>query len=42
MKELSILPDKYLTRPTLDDDDKNEEKVMDTVTQEITKVNESF
>ena len=38
MKELALLHDKYLTRPTLDDDDKKEEKLMDALTQEITKV----
>jgi hypothetical protein len=39
MKELAMLHDKYLTRPTLNDDDKKEEKTIDALTQEITKVN---
>ncbi len=41
IKDLAILHDKYLTRPTLDDDT-NEEKVIDALTQEITKVKLKF
>lgn len=38
MKELAMLHDKYLTRPTLNDDDIKEEKTIDALTQEITKM----
>jgi syntaxin 16 len=37
IKELSILHDKHLNKPTLDDNIE-EEKAIDRLTQEITKV----